>query len=656
MDHKSITIKYEKSPAKAGIAERVRQSISVHAWWQLHKEGRAASRDPCRRLRHPQPTYQPAPTLPAIPGNSTFINVCKSRGMVPGQLKRKRARVACEPCRNRKRKCDGAAPCDTCKDWGYECHYAAERSSTRPRATATASPIGPPLNNTAAVSRNGHPVSDASCSRTDSYRKSIDPQRVAGRLAANSSIVFVRKLSLKVDPANAPRINLFSWNVGARQLSSGLVPAATGLPIVDLVPLGNMTQLAQVYFDKVDPCYGFIDKDAFLGRLESRWRSGAIVKMFDSVLAGVAALGLLFSERAASAMELQLVETAKSILEGYDGYTAPSADLITGWVLRTVYMRMTAAPYSTWLASCTLMHLIEAAGFHHEYIDSAICDPDIRRRLVGVAQHQHLWPSYDIGLSRLLLKGELSPNLEPRPGDYTAELIGLLPISARLDPETQGDSSSDHALYQSLIQTLDRTHTQPPSVLAQTNLVLCILRRLNLLNIHLEPSLPDRVLALFKRALLSVRSMLTECCPWQHIANVPFHIITILLEMDTCASLALLGEAMEALNAVALIYNTATMREASTTARFLVFLYQNRRARDAQLLSSVLETNSQPLSRPSGISAGLNQTSLPRRSPNLDDMPLLEGLVADMSGLQELDLDFDQFLNSDIFRSAPGAD
>ncbi|KAL4815268.1 hypothetical protein BDW67DRAFT_164783 [Aspergillus spinulosporus] len=553
-------------------------------------------------------------------------------------VKRKRARVACEPCRSRKRKCDGAAPCQTCMDWGYECYYAAAPNS---RHNTGVSPSEAPPE----VSGRGG----------DSHRLAIDPQRVARSLTANSSAVFVRKMGLKVDPVNAPRVNLFAWNVGARRLSSGLVPAPAGLPLVDLVPLGSMRQLAEVYFAKVDPCYGFIDQQNFLQRLDARWSSSGSghSDIYDSVLAGVAALGVLFSERSASATELQLIETAKSILDSYDGHAPPSLDLITGWVLRVVYMRMTAAPYSTWLASSTVVHLIEAAGLQHEDPSPAY-DPDIRRRLVGVALHQNMWPSYDIGLSRVQVKAELLlfTDIQSKPGDYTAELLGLLPISARLDPETCGDGDSDVHLHQSLVETLDRTHTQPPSILAQTNLVLCILRRLNLLNISTSPALPDRILALFQRALQSARSMLTACCPWQHIANVPFHIIAILLEMDTRASLALLPEAVQTVKLVASVYNTPTMREAYTTARFLVFVYQQRRSRDVRLLTSVLDADGHPeVELEPGSTAGDGiQPARPRPSPNLDEMPLLEGLVADMSELQELD--FDQFLSLDTLRSA----
>lgn len=547
-----------------------------------------------------------------------------------GQTRRRRARVACNPCRERKRKCNGCSPCETCSNWGYECYYTPNRQNPKQRT----------LQNSVR-----HPSTSPSLGNSDGsgvvHNPVINQKGVVRNPAANSGAAFVHKMGLKVDPANAPRLNLFGWNVGARQLPSGL---ATGiaLPIVEILALEDMTRLAEIYFSKVDPCYGFIDKQRFLERLNSRWQPSGRSSTHDAVLAGVAVLGMLFSERTVRVSELHLVESARSLLEEYDGLTMPSVDLITGWTLRVVYMRMTAAPYLTWLASSTLMHLIEAAGLRHEFSDRmemtrAKCDKDIRRRLVGVAQHQNMWASYDLGLSRVSLKIDLSLPISSRPGDYTAELLGLLPISALLDPEELQDEFN---LQWNLVQTLERVHTQPPSVLCQTNLALCILRRLHLLNINTSPAITDRVLNLFRKALQCAHNMVTNCCPWQHVANVPFHILTILLEMDTYASLALLPEAMQTIKLVARTYNTSTMREAYATARLLIYLYQQRRDRDARLLENVLDADLLPNGSTQPNSHSLHHTS------NFEGMPLLEELIADMPNLQGFD--FDQFLNMDV--------
>ncbi|KAL5335991.1 bicyclomycin resistance protein [Aspergillus crustosus] len=516
--------------------------------------------------------------------------------------------------------------------WGYECYYGASRRSKHSEQPTTPAPAN---------------ISRVPPARIENIIPDT-PQGVARSLFANSGATFVRNMALKVDPANAPRWNLFGWNVGARQLSSGVVPPAAGLSIVDIISAGDMTQLAEIYFRKVDPCYGFIDKDTFFERLEYRSNGGAS-NIFDTVLAGVGALGLLFSERTAKVSELLLIECAKSMLENHDAWSAPSVDLVTGWLLRVIYMRMTASPHATWLASSTLLHLIEAAGLHREAPDlplaNSTCDPDTRRRILGVAQHQNMWPSYDLGLSRVNLKIDVPIlPLSPRPGDSTAELLDLLPISASLDPEQPHD---DNDLQWSLLQTLEKTHTQRPTILAQTNLALCILRRLQLRNINTSPTIADRVLALTQRALHAARNMLADCCPWHHLANVPFHIITILLEMDTCASLAQLPDAMQTVKMVASTYNTATMREAHSTARLLVFLYQQRRYHDAKLLGNVLDSDSE-------LESGSGPLPVPTTGASVEEMALLEGLVADIPSLQGFD--FDQFLDMDLLRLGMGVD
>jgi hypothetical protein len=456
-------------------------------------------------------------------------------------------------------------------------------------------------------------------------------------------------MGLKLDPANAPRLNLFGWNIGARDLASA-APIPSGLPIEAILSRDDMRKLADVYMRKVHTCYGFIHQVDLSQRLEARWEPGSSGSMFDSVLAGIAALGLLFSERTVKVTETLLIESAKSTLESYDGSSAPPLDLITGWLLRVIYMRMTAPPYATWLASCKLIHLIEAAGLHREAGDgmegsSLKLEPVLRRRLLGVAQHQNMWTSYDLGLSPVRLKTDipsqaLDANVAQR--DFTEELLGLLPVSVNLDPEQDHD---DHDLQMTLVQILDREHTQPPSIMAQTNVVLCILRRLHLLNINTSPTLTTRILQQFKRALESARTMVEDCSPWQHMPNVPFNIITILLELDTYAALEQLPDAMETLKLVASAYNTPTMREAYATARLLVYLYQQRRFHDAQVLGNLLsrlETDS-----------GRTSTEPQDVHPSLE-VPFLEELISDIPTLQGFD--FEQFLNADVAGLAQGMD
>lgn len=556
--------------------------------------------------------------------------------------KRKRSRLACKPCRERKRKCDGNEPCITCTDWGYDCFYEARDTRGRtPRGPGSVLvPPCTPSRDPAVQRRSSRSIPEAPV--TASAEAEPDNRGVVRRLEANSGAAFVRKLGLKIDPTRAPKLSLFGWNVGARKLSSSLETASPpALSIVDITSLSHMRSLAQTYFEQVDPCYGFIDKEQFLQRLSTRWASSPdSPSSYDSVLAGVATLGCVFSQRNATMAEIHLVRSARSDLDNAPLSGPPSIDLLTGWTLRTVYLRITDSPYATWVASCTLMHLVEASGLHPQSQSPSLlvpstqqCDPDLIRRLLGVAHHLNAWTSFDLGLRRVSFDLPSLPS--PRPGDYTAEVLSLLPASVSLDPNSAKDETD---LATTLSSVLSGSHTRPPSVMAQCNLVLCILRRIHTQNLDMPPSLADRVLALFQKGLGCARSMVTDGHPWHQVANVPFNMICVLLTMDTRGSLAMLPEAMQTLSLVASTYDTETMREAHSTACLLVLLHQQRRRDDIYTLGQALTGN---VHQQAPVIP-----SFPDASPSAEDYTWLGALVADMPGLQRVDLD--QFLNANL--------
>ncbi|KAI9738048.1 MAG: hypothetical protein M1818_005476 [Claussenomyces sp. TS43310] len=555
--------------------------------------------------------------------------------------RRKRSRLACKPCRERKRKCDGCDPCITCTEWGYECHYETRPRTSRARGQATPDP--PVRRQSLRANVLGAP-SDPPARPQSLQSNALAPGTVepdhcglVRRLEANSGAAFVRKLGLKIDPTKAPKLNLFGWNIGARQLSSQL-NTASALPIIEITSLEHMRSLAQVYFDKVDPCYGFIDHRQFFERLDIRWKSPQTPSIYDSVLGGVAAIGCLFSQRNATITELHLVRSARSSLDDHHLSGPPSVDLLTGWTLRSIYLRMTDSPHSTWIASSTLMHLVEVSGLHPEspsvLLPSAQCDPDLGRRLVGVAYHLNAWTSFDLGVSRVSFQKNDLPLLpSPKPGDYTAEVLGLLPVSVSLDPGRLKDETD---LTSTLSKILGGSHSQPPSVLAQCNLVLCILRRIHTQNLDILSGLAEQVLALLKKGLGCARVMVMDCSPWHQVANVPFHIICVLLVMDMRSSLAMLPEAMQTLSLVASTYDTETMREAYSAACLLVVLHQQRRKDDIAIFGEALNIYQQER----------QISSQPQFDSSAEDYSWLGALVADLPGLQRVDLD--QFLSADM--------
>ncbi|CAG8899981.1 unnamed protein product [Penicillium egyptiacum] len=622
---------------------------------------------------------------------------------------RKRSRLACTSCQSRKRKCSGGQPCSTCAQTGAECQYSARKKRARSHSLFRASLS---LSERATDGWSDAVPNTTSATRSApvqaSPRVPSSAEGVTHSLQANSGAAFVRKLGLKIDPTHAPRLQLFAWNVGERRMSPTLSSALPSMPvaapapttITKIISQEEMRRLTAIYLEKVDSCYTFLDHKMISTRIAKRWESssspiGSVEQPYDAVLCGVAAFGYLFSRREVIATEVRLIETARTILDkSILAAETPSVDIVTGWVLRAAYLRMTASPHAAWMASCTLMHLIEAAGLHLETSDPEAAgllqasspetrgsqdgdighhgtsDPETRQRLFGMARHLNTWISFDLGRSRVVLHGATAlsptdtsqsrnPPQQASPLAPRADLFQLLPLSENLDPTGQSPQDLPE-LETALTSVLDLLYSEPSLILVQCNLMLCIYRRLRALNPHgpLSSNLLDRVLALASRGLRAARGMVASTCPWHQVANVPFQVVCSLLAIDNRAALALLADAMRTLREVLAAYDTPSMREAYSTAYLLIALHQRRKEDDTRALAEVLRVNAAAAApaddqkdRQIAATALAEQSQRQEQAapdPLVSDAEFswLGDLMIDMPSLQNFDLD--QFLMTDV--------
>ncbi len=522
----------------------------------------------------------------------------------------KRARIACVPCREQKRKCDGSDPCDTCKRYGHECRYAARVQQ------AAASP---PTKKIETVS-NG-----------------IDDTTYQRSRAANSGPSFVRQLVRNIDPVDAPKLKLCAWNVGSRWTPD---PNISGLifAITDLLSLDQMVALARAYFAKVDPCYSFMDRNDIFLRVQDRWSVQYSVGPTDALLCGIAALGSFFSKRDTVSVEPQLVSLAKSILDQVNPSQMSDPSVLTAWVCRVIYLRMASEPLTAWLASCTTMHVLEATGLHQvSHREEAVSErepsryaPQIRRRLFGVAQHLNTWISYDLGTSRVSLKApDIPPASVPAINNYTEKLLELLPISLSLDPS---ESYDDLSLRSALVDLASKTDPQPPLIMAQCNVMLCILRRLSGFDTlrRSDDHVLEVSLRFLARGLKAARQMVDDDCPWHQLANVPFQIFCILLAIDTQSSLRIVDQAMQTILCVARAYDTATLRDACSTARLVLRLHRKRRLEDAEMVDKVLAKSADV----EGSAPDDEERTADWVGPNETELTWIHNLMAEFPSLQ----------------------
>lgn len=539
----------------------------------------------------------------------------------------KRTRVACVSCREVKRKCDGNHPCDTCQRYNLQCHYAAKPETT---------PVSPPSKK---VKTTPKPAVYADLT-------------VQRSLAANSGFRFLRQLVRDINPVDAPKVQLTAWNVGSR-FPSGTVYISQAVMVTELISQEQMVTLANVYFDKIDPCYSFIERGHLFQTIQARWTLTQMPRAVDAMLCGVAACGSYFSKIHGVPVEPQLVGLAKSILDESNDIRAVDTNILIAWVCRTCYLRWTSDLQAAWLSSCNTMHNLELAGLHRNNpredgtngtrSPSSGPTPHTRRRLFGVAQHLNTWISYDFGLTRVSLHPPVLAS-DPLPsGQYTDKLLALLPASVGLDPN---ETQDDETLRSALEHVISKRDTQPPLIMAQTNYALCILRRLSSLNNlrHSGDRTLDASLRFLSKALAAARQMIVDDTPWHHLANVPFQILCLLLAIDTPASLRMLNDAMQTLLSVAAAYDTQTLRDATNTAHLLLSLHRKRRVDDLALLDNILGTSG---ARSNSVTSSEPVDPDDWPVPNDTEIAWIHDLMSEIPSLQHLqDVDLLSMMNT----------
>lgn len=460
-------------------------------------------------------------------------------------------------------------------------------------------------------------------------------KKIIDRVEANSGAAFIRTIGA-IDQIPTKNLNLFGWNIGHRQLPLSL-DSIMPLSLFEITSSEEIKGLAHVYFDKVNPCYGLLNRQIFFQRLELRSALPLERDPNDSTFAGVAALGSLFSRQDITLTEARLAQSARSMLE-VEGPSPPSIEMLTGWVLHLLYLRMTSTPYPTWLASSNIMHMMEASGIyrqvsHQSDLPTTELEIAARERLVGVAQHLNLWISFDLGVSRVSFQDEGSLLPSGYQEGHAYGVLSLWPISASLDP---GKSNDEEDLNSSFMSILQKVYTQGPEILAQCNLVLCMVRRLHKHLSNFKQSVIDRVLSLLQSGLESARELLNTCSPWHHIANVPFHILYVLLVLDTRASFQLIPETMETLCQVASTYNTTAMRDAICAAKRLVLLYRQRRTNDVIVLGETL-------SLPQQRRLNVDESQPPNLWSNTEQLSWFMDLAGGLPSLEGITLEEDLF-------------
>jgi hypothetical protein len=497
----------------------------------------------------------------------------------PPSQKRQRAKQACEPCRLRKRRCDGAMPCNMCTQFEYKCYFEKHPRKRSKLVEQDAVENGIVQ---ASPTRNATPPREETSHEDVSKMQSME---------ANSGIAFTKLLGMRLDASAGPKLFTFGWNLGT---GSSSVPIVN--PISGFLTQDQMVAMARLFFANAHPLYGILDVEWFMKQVMLRYSSQKPVQCPDHLMAGVAALGTLFGDNSLDNVLPALIDSAKLSLESTSTMQPSTIYDVQSWILRTIYLRATGHPHACWMASSITMHLIESCGLQQERdatssvmyppTNDHMNDLEIRRRTFWIARLLNTWVSFEYGRNRVALRGITSKLPAHREGDFTREYIDLYSISCCLDPDN-ADKPTQWEEFLRQLEQYDAPHDCME--LSRANLGLCAYRRLRLGNPNLPSETINRIVAIGLGGLQAARNLANQGLPWWHVANVPFQCICVFLAIDTRESLTHIGTAMRTLEMVVKRFDTVAMKEALKTARFLVRLSKKKKDEDSEVLERSLK-------------------------------------------------------------------
>ena len=564
----------------------------------------------------------------------------------PGGTKRQRAKQACEPCRLRKRKCDGAMPCNMCSQFQYKCYYEKH-----------------PRKRSKIVEANAHLGDSADYVKAEPSqedRPGLEEMAKMQSMEANSGIAFTRLLGKRLDPTSGPKLFTFGWNLGSGTYVPPAVPTLT-----EYLDREQTAMLARLYFENVQPLYGVLDEKRIMEDINLRWAKPELCKTPDHLMAGVAIGGSLFSDGSLDDRMPALVALQKTALETSLNQL-PRLEDVQSWLVRCLYMRATDHPHAVHMASCTTIHLVEALGLHQEAGECAM-HPDtderkeseikenaeLRRRTFWIARMLNTWVSFEYGRTRVQLRGINAELPTPREGDYTADYVNLYSLSCILDPERSENK------WEEFLRQLEHWEARHDALeLSRCNLAMCGYRRLRLVNPVVSNETISRVISIGLCGLAAARRMAQRSKPWWHNANVPFQVVCVFLALDVRESLKHISEALRVLEEVSERFRTIAVKEALKTARFLVRLSKKRKDEDSDVLgqslvrgkedgdpqpenmaprTQALQTLHRPMNNGSGLPGVVDETP---RTMSSDDWNL--------EFLEGADFDWNSFLTNDM--------
>ncbi|KAJ8059058.1 hypothetical protein OCU04_012035 [Sclerotinia nivalis] len=543
--------------------------------------------------------------------------------------KRVRARNACDSCRKRKRKCNGAAPCSECVGYEYPCSFSIKTTTVSPTnkansshesisngsqphnstttSTSSAEPSALPTNaeknsNLAFVINAKSEENPAKLFPEESIKKCTAINESANDLSilepnkcrftnANSAIAFPRCLGMEMEMVTPPRLHSYAWNAGIR--TEG--PKPNHMRLHEFCCWGFASSAIDVYFEQINPVFGMLEREGFRHKCELFWKNDTGSVGFEALICGVVSLGSLFTRQIGCVLECNISEHGRCLLEqGSQRHGDMSLDHVMAWTLRALYLRSTTRPNLSSLAIFTTVHLAESIGLHRELdtvvfaVDGSrkVFTPDIlelRRRVFWIVMSLNQLFAAEYGRSKVSLDNVRCRKPIAKEGDSIGDLIAMTELlSSCSDPRVEPDS------LRISIENLSALPCNHPGLaLIKADIVLCLSRRLHLTYSKFCPDVLSTIMMILRAAFTESQKLSERRIPWWNVISVPFNTVCLLLSINTRQSISHLPQAMDTLETVSKLWDTHLSREALQTAQMLVNRFVEIKREDQVVLESL---------------------------------------------------------------------
>ena len=535
--------------------------------------------------------------------------------------KRKRAKKACIPCHQRKRKCDASYPCGMCTTYEYVCRYddddgdgastdaqaqpLSKRASLGGRNTANTataanrsrSPGGrtrardaQEANSSSSSTKSPAVVAGASAASTPAGIFDEQKFRYAGAAAA---MAFPHVLGAALGSDSRPDMHSFAYNFGIR---SEEVSNSHG-SLADLISEEDLGLYSGVYFEAIAPLFDFIDRGTYARRCKDYFHgSSSMAVAFAAVAAGVASLGSFLSSTR-HPRESDLVQYAKAILDDPASTRMLGIDHIVAWGARVLYLRATTRPNNAWIASCTAMHLCEAIGLHDDESIKKMAsvtgpghDADRLRRIFWITWAGHSVLSYEYDRSTVRFGAMTCQTIALAPGtvsDQFVQLAQILPSSnspfhLECQPPTPREELSER------LKALDKIQcTHPFLLVTKADLAFCFYRRIYQLKLGISEETNQLVINSGNAAVEAAEQLAGQGRLFWNVIGSVFHYVCVLLAIDTPAASMNIASAFKGLENVVKAADTELTRRALSMARYLLNLSAARKRKELARLEAV---------------------------------------------------------------------